>query len=288
MSFILDIDERISAQDLLYLRNIAENDKDSSMYCIKRYDYLGKRQWGVTSLIRFFRYHSSLKYNDSKIHATITQSFSELGYTKKYCNVMIQHLDFLYLNKNNYLVKKSRYINLIKEEILKNSHYGFFNSWLSLFLGLEYFAINKTQLARENIQFALSQDSKLYLAIFCLAELDMNNGNFSKLDEYAEQLLSSNDIYYIDKGYFLMASKAHYLDNDKDAIQIIETAIRENPNLSHNYLNYSTIIKKYDAVKSDEYLRIATEINPNLKNTQIIEKFDYKTSFSLQNVVITD
>ena len=106
----IDADERLDARSCgLLFDEIRKADECVYAFTLNSYQYVGRGNWATVRMIRVFRNHSGIKYNDSKIHSSIMDSVVALNGKVAHTAVFYHHLDILY--KNRAKNKRARYRN---------------------------------------------------------------------------------------------------------------------------------------------------------------------------------
>jgi Glycosyltransferases involved in cell wall biogenesis len=275
---VLDADERISPEYGKELQNAVNTAPLNILaFNLPRIEYIGEGKWAIITLTRLFRKHPDIKYNDVSIHASVLPSIEKLGGEVKIVNIPIHHMDILF--KNRSVIKREKYINLLKEEIKNNDTY---NPKLHLFLAFEYTALYQFENA-ENEYMIAKRDSDTYnFAKVSLAQHHLIKGDLLQADKEADILPEMNDDFK-NRAYTVKAEVAYRQKRFDEALNYCTCALKLNLYTPHHHINIASLLEKENPESAIEHLEEALRMNPYLMNSDIYRKGEVPNTFLQQN-----
>lgn len=290
--FVLDADEYVDVVSGQKIRTAIAKIPDWIWYIyLPRFEYLGNGKWTAIRAPRLFRNKNCIRYNNFKVHASVTPSIVVAG--GKCCNLYapIHHYDILLDNRAK--EKRLPYIKRIQDEIIYNSDNKFI--WTQYgHLGTEYTAIGNYEEAEKLFLYArsLSEFAFGYTTLY-LAILYQLMGDYDKATYEAVKLVESHSSF-MERALILLA-QISILKGDKEAaVSYCSEAYELDYESPHLCINLASLLEEAEPRKAIELLDRAVELNPFLKdpfiygNGSIPNMFSHQTSFlsSVENIFI--
>lgn len=270
---IIDSDEYVAPSDAK--RILAKPLENYEAVKIKRYDYYGEGLWAESNLYRLIRNQPDIRYEHSKIHAKI--KLPKNARKTYFSDIIIHHYD-AFLNSN--IAKKETYISLIHEK-LRSSFNSRETAYLYVYLSMEYYK-SDYDLSFKYLHSSLSIDRELLFSKFLLAKLLMYQGEYATVRKLAGELISTNNLIYIERGNLLLAQLYINTGDVFQAREIVKVAVNQG-NSASMYINMlcidNTIITKTIRQKLLKY-------NPILKCNDIYQTLNYDSKYEFTSLFL--
>lgn len=283
--FVLDADEYVDENAGRKIRSVIENVSDSIWYFyLPRFEYLGNGKWSAINAPRLFRNKKCIRYNDFKVHASVTPSIVAAGGKFKNLYAPIHHYDILLSKRAS--DKRLSYIKRIQDEIIYNSNNKFI--WTQYgHLGTEYTAIGNYEEAEKLFLYARNLSpyafgyTTLYLAILYYLE-----GEYENAIQEAQKLIENNSVF-MERAWILLAEISLFRGERELALEYCKKAYNLNNNSPHLCINMASLLEQTDPQKAIELLDKALELNPMLEDPYIYGNGSSPNMFAHQTVFLS-
>ncbi|RPE06722.1 glycosyltransferase [Paenibacillus polymyxa] len=276
----IDADERLTSEGMLGIKKFINSAPEKVMGSyLPFYQYLGSGRWAYIEMMRLFRNHSRIRYNDKKIHPSPRPSIDLLGgVINRGLYSPIHHLDSLEGKRTSN--KREKYINLSIEEVD--------DPGIQVLLGNEYIAIGEYKEAEVNFQRVIMssapEDIKIRACIH-LAQLHVLKEDFDKASNILNSIDTNNPQFQskIQSVLVINYMKAGLVEK---ALNSSFMAMEKDPLAAHNHLNIGTIYDQLGYPEADKYYCSALKLNPYLEDPVIYGDGDSPNPYLHQNLVI--
>ncbi|WP_120460102.1 tetratricopeptide repeat-containing glycosyltransferase family 2 protein [Paenibacillus aceti] len=276
----IDADERLTSEGMKQIRKFISNAPQIIMGAyLPFYQYLGTGRWAYIEMMRLFRNHDQIRYNDKKIHPSPRPSIDKLGgVIHRGLYSPIHHMDSLDGKRTS--KKREKYIKLSMEEIK--------DPGIQVLLGNEYIAVGEYKKAEVNLEKVILSQAPSDIrnrAALHLAQLYILQDDFDKASFVLDNIKTAN-VQFQSKIHTASAMNYMKFGLFEKALSASFRAIEKDPNAAHNYLNIGVIYDRLGDSKADEYYYSALKLNPYLLNPVIYCDGDSPNPYLHQNVVI--
>lgn len=288
---VLDVDERLDAKYGADIRDALDSASDDVMgFSLPRFEYFGQGRWAFIHLLRLFRSHPQIRYNDYLVHNSPGPSIRRLGGRVEKLYAPLHHLDILI--KGRTTAKRSGYIKAIVGEIEKRR--GRDDSYVAAlynYLGIEHTAKEDFQEAKKCYLSSLEICKKLNetggyrdLALLYLAQNCLFTHDYKESREYIQRLLDVNSSLS-DRAYTVLAELALKDGKMEEARRMCGESLKINPLQAHQYINLASLAK--GSKEKMEYMKTAIRLNDYLLNPLIYEEGEKPNIFCHQSVFLS-
>lgn len=283
----IDADERCEKvnKDILY-KKLQKTDKSVWAYTVKEYQYLGLGKWSEISLVRLFRNNGLIKYNDSKIHASLIPSIIDNGGLIEEIPIYFHHLDILYKNRtrNKREIYRNKLLDILNNEVFKMSDPSSYELY-KIYLSMEYNAIGKYDDAK-NILKDVVKNGRYYknFAIISLCRTFLLTEEYDEISKYLNiNEIDLNSNYGESLDMIDILANYYYEKNKNKSIELYERIILNNKARASDYVNSSFLLMDENYDKGKKYLLKAFKLNPYLNRNVIYEDGEKPNIFDQQS-----
>ncbi|RRD40344.1 glycosyltransferase family 2 protein [Leptotrichia sp. OH3620_COT-345] len=286
--FIIDADERLdlkSKNEIFKSIQTAISNPQILAFTLDSYQYTGKGKWATVKFIRLIKNGKNIKYQETPIHSDLETSILENKGIIYNCGAYIHHIDILINNRTK--LKRKKYQNHILRRLEKENLNSITGAYLMCFLGLEYAAQKKFDLAEKCYYKVIEKNEKVksFAKIFLSQNYILQHKYFE-----SEKILSSlenktnNTIDYQIIPQLIEIYKN--TNRIKQAIKLCENEITKNEKLAHLYVNLAILYEDIFPEKTIELIEKANNINSYISNELIYKKGETPNIFEQQSCII--
>lgn len=270
---VLDSDEYVIPSQVIKFKETDYIEFDAAK--VRRFDYYGDGLWSESNLYRLFRNRKEIRYDDAKIHASISSSLTNRK--KGQTNIQIHHYDVFF---NQLLKKNSEYIRLTNESLSMTGN-AREKAYFYTYLAMEYYG-NDDAAVFSCLENSLKMDNQLLFAKFLLSKQYIDQGKMEIAKSLAEELIISGEPLYINRGRFLLAEISIRENNYERAEKLVLQSLNNNASASM-YINYLALTNQKF---TEEYRLKLLSYNENMKNRQIYNHVSYKSKYEFTSMFL--
>lgn len=261
---VIDADERLSERARQDLRELARSAPPGVLgFGLERFEWIGRGRWASSRLVRLFRAHPTIRYFDSRAHASVVPAIEALEGQVVLADAPLHHLDALL--PRDHVAKRAGMRDRLRAELGSGGL-----PVMHCFLALELFAEGFDELANGELQQAITRNPRCEpIARLFLAQQHRARGRFAEAAREATQVLALDRDFRGRAGAFVVLADAHERRGDREgALRVAESALDEDGSAS-NHLNLAALLVDVDATTARAHFAAALRANPWLLRKEV-------------------